>query len=221
MQYSQLSETSRSAFQHPLLQRANTPQRIRAFFTVTFIALSGWVVAQTLFSLSPFGQSHPFVALAIEFTWWLALLLVLFLIFKRATGRLTFCTHNLEIVERKLEEANGQITQKNMLLEQSIKDVWTARKRFLLPANVVATGHYQIQDLFGGYHDVYVRNRPGNHYLVCGCYVYQKEQICPHTIAAASLHLRMYSIFRQQSAGHHQERHPAWQPPRLVRYQGA
>ncbi len=191
------------SFQHPLAQLENTSKRLRLFFSTALIALLGWVVVQTLFSLSPFGRANPFLVLTIEFAWWLSLLAILSLLFHRVLGRLIASTHRLKGVEKHLEDANEQIVQKNLQLEQSIKDVWAARKRFALPAKVVAPGHYQIQDLFGDYRDVRVQNDVGSHKLVCDCYVYQKEHICPHIIAAASLHLRIWSILRQQN--HKQE----------------
>ena len=194
---------SHGSFQQPLAQLENTSQRLRLFFSTALIALLGWVVVQTLFSLSPFGRANPFLVLAIEFFWWLSLLGVLSLLFRRVLWGLVVSMHRLRGAEKRLEDANEQIVQKNVLLEQSIKDVWAARKRFTLPAKIIAPGHYQIQDLFGGYRDVRVQNDIGSHKLVCDCYVYQKEHICPHTIAAASLHLRIWSILRQQN--HKQE----------------
>ena len=187
------------SFQQPLAQLENTSQRLRHFFSTALLALLGWVIVQTLFSLSSFGQTYPFLVLAIEFVWWLSLLGVLSLLFRRVLWGLVISMRRLRGVEKRLEDANEQIVQKNILLEQSIKDVWAARKRFTLPAKVIAPGHYQIQDLFGGYRDVRVQNDIGSHKLVCDCYVYQKEHICPHTIAAASLHLRIWSILRQQN----------------------
>ena len=199
MQRSSPFSTAHDAFQHPLAQLEDTSKRLRLFFSTALVALLGWVVVQTLFSLSSFGRTNPFIVLIIEFFWWLSLLAVLAVLFRRVLGRLVVSTHMLKGVEKRLEDANEQIVQKNALLEQSIKDVWAARKRFTLPAKIVAPGHYQIQDLFGGYRDVHVQNDIGSHKLVCNCYVYQKEQICPHTIAAASLHLRIWSILRQKN----------------------
>ena len=199
MQHSSPVSASHGAFQHPLAQLENTSKRLRLFFITALVALLGWVVVQTLFSLSSFGRANPFIVLVIEFFWWLSLLAVLAVLFRRVLGRLVVSMHILKGVEERLEDANKQIAQKNALLEQSIKDVWAARKRFTLPAKVVAPGHYQIQDLFGGYRDVRVQNEIGNHKLVCDCYVYQKEHICPHTIAAASLHLLIWSILRQKN----------------------
>ncbi len=202
MQQSSPLSTPHESFQHPLAQLENTSQRLRFFFITALVALLGWVVVQTLFSLSPFGRANPFVVLAIEFVWWLSLLAVLAVLFRRVLARLIISTSTLKVVEQHLEDANEQIVQKNVLLEQSIKDVWASRKRFTLPAKVVNPGHYQIQDLFGGYRDVRVQNEIGSHKLVCECYVYQKDHICPHTIAAASLHLRIWSILRQKEYKH-------------------
>ncbi len=188
------------ASQQPLAQLEETYRRLRLFFSIALVALLGWVVVQTLFSVSPFGSTYPFLVLAIEFVWWLSLLTVLALLFKRVLVTLTASTRRVKVFEVQLENANRQITQKNALLEQSIKDVWAARKRFSLPAKIIEPGHYQIQDLFGGYRDVHVESESSSHKLVCACYVYEKEQICPHTIAAASLHLRLCSILRKEAS---------------------
>lgn len=184
------------AFQQRLLQLEDTSHKLQTFFLVALVALTGWVIVQTLFSLSPFGKAQPFIVLSIEFVWWFVLLALLAYLFKRVLSNLTFSTYNLRLVKQQLDTAHEEILQKNALLEQSIKDVWAARRRYSLPANVVSPGHYQIQDLFGGYRDVYVQNESGNHKLVCDCYVYKKDDICTHTIAAASLHLRICSILR-------------------------
>ncbi len=202
MQHSSPLSASDKAFQHPMAQLENTSKRLRLFFSTALIALLGWVVVQTLFSLSSFGRAYPFIVLTIEFFWWLSLLAVLAVLFRRVLGRLIISTRTLKDAEKRLEDANEQIVKKNILLEKSIKDVWAARKRFTMPAKVIAPGHYQIQDLFGGYRDVRVQNDIGSHKLVCDCYVFQKEHICPHTIAAASLHLRIWSILRQKNHKH-------------------
>ncbi len=184
------------AFQQRFIQLENTSRKLQTFFVVALVALTGWVIVQTAFSLSPFGKAQPFIVLCIEFVWWLSLLALLTYLFKRVLSKLTFSTYNLGLVKQQLDTAHEEIVRKNALLEQSIKDVWAARRRYSLPANVVSPGHYQIQDLFGGYRDVRVQNESGNHKLVCDCYVYKKDGICTHTIAAASLHLRICSILR-------------------------
>ena len=192
------TEVTTEALQQPFTQLEDTSRQLQSFFIVALIALVGWVIVQTLFSLSPFGKAQPFAVLAIEFVWWLSLLALLALIFKGVLRKLSFSTLSLKLVKKQLDIAHQEIMQKNALLEQSIKDVWAARKRFSLPANVVSPGHYQIQDLFGGYRDVRVQNELGGHKLVCDCYVYRKDGICTHTIAASSLHLRVFSIMRHQ-----------------------
>lgn len=186
------------AFQQRFAQLQNTSRKLQTFFLVALIALIGWVIVQTLFSMSPFGKAQPFIVLSIEFVWWLSLLTLLAYLFRRVLSNLTFSTYNLGLVKQQLDTAHEEILQKNVLLEQSIKDVWAARRRYSLPANVVSPGHYQIQDLFGGYRDVRVQNESGGHKLVCDCYVYKKDGICTHTIAAASLHLRICSILRHR-----------------------
>lgn len=184
-------------FRQRFAQLEDTSRKLQAFFLVALVALIGWVIVQTLFSLSPFGKAQPFIVLSIEFIWWFVLLALLAYLFNRVLSNLTFSTYNLGLVKQQLDTAHEEILQKNVLLEQSIKDVWAARRRYSLPANVVSPGHYQIQDLFGGYRDVRVQNESGGHKLVCDCYVYQKDGVCTHTIAAASLHLRICSIMQR------------------------
>jgi len=91
-------------------QRAN---RITRFVTVQLIALVGWIIVQSFFSLSPPGRSIPFaVTLVIEAIWWIATLVIMFLLFRRVYNRFVRAVLDLEEANRRLRE-----TTNNVLLE--------------------------------------------------------------------------------------------------------
>ena len=91
-------------------QRAN---RITRFVTVQLIALVGWIIVQSFFSLSSFGHTIPFaVTMVIEAIWWIATLVIMFLLFRREYSRFVRAVLDLEEANRRLRE-----TTNNVLLE--------------------------------------------------------------------------------------------------------
>ncbi len=91
-------------------QRAN---RITRFVTVQLIALVGWIIVQSFFSLSPLGRTIPFaVTMVIEAIWWIATLVIMFLLFRRVYSRFVQAVLDLEEANRRLRE-----TTNNVLLE--------------------------------------------------------------------------------------------------------
>ena len=87
--------------------------RVMRFVTVQLIALVGWIIVQSFFSLSSPGRTIPFgVIMMIEAVWWIATLVIMFLLFKREYNR--FVSAVLE-----LEEANNRLrkTTNNVLSE--------------------------------------------------------------------------------------------------------
>jgi hypothetical protein len=83
--------------QSTMRQKAN--QVIRFIF-VQFIAIVGWIIVQSIYSLSPLGRAIPFVLLTvIEGVWWIVFLVIMFLLFRREYNR--FVQSAVE-----LEEAN-------------------------------------------------------------------------------------------------------------------
>ncbi len=91
-------------------QRAN---RITRFVTVQLIALVGWIIVQSFFSLSSFGRTIPFaVTMVIEAIWWIATLVIMFLLFRREYSRFVRAVLDLEEANRRLRE-----TTNNVLLE--------------------------------------------------------------------------------------------------------
>ncbi len=91
-------------------QRAN---RITRFVTVQLIALVGWIIVQSFFSLSSLGRTVPFaVTMVIEAIWWIATLVIMFLLFRREYSRFVRAVLDLEEANRRLRE-----TTNNVLLE--------------------------------------------------------------------------------------------------------
>jgi hypothetical protein len=91
-------------------QRAN---RITRFVTVQLIALVGWIIVQSFFSLSSLGRTIPFaVTMVIEAIWWIATLVIMFLLFRREYSRFVRAVLDLEDANRRLRE-----TTNNVLLE--------------------------------------------------------------------------------------------------------
>jgi hypothetical protein len=91
-------------------QRAN---RITRFVTVQLIALVGWILVQSFFSLSPLGRTIPFaVTMVIEAIWWIATLVIMFVLFRREYNRFVQAVLELEEANRRLRE-----TTNNVLLE--------------------------------------------------------------------------------------------------------
>ena len=91
-------------------QRAN---RVTRFVTVQLIALVGWIIVQSFFSLSPLGRTIPFaLTMLIEAIWWIATLVIMFLLFKREYDRFVQAVLDLEEANRRL-----RVTTNNVLLE--------------------------------------------------------------------------------------------------------
>jgi hypothetical protein len=91
-------------------QRAH---RVKRFVTVQLIALVGWIIVQSFFSLSPLGRTIPFVlTMVIEAIWWIATLVIMFLLFKREYDRFVQAVLELEEANRRL-----RVTTNNVLLE--------------------------------------------------------------------------------------------------------
>ncbi len=100
--------------------------RITRFLTVQLIALIGWIIVQSTFSLSPLGRTIPFtVTMVIEAIWWIATLIIMFLLFKREYNRFVQAVLELDAANKRLRE-----TTNNILLElrnQSNRDERSSR----------------------------------------------------------------------------------------------
>lgn len=105
-------------------QRAN---RITRFVTVQLIALVGWIIVQSFFSLSSPGRTIPFaVTMVIEAIWWIATLVIMFLLFRREYNRFVRAVLDLEEANRRLRE-----TTNNVLLE--LRNQGNQEERILKP----------------------------------------------------------------------------------------
>ena len=84
--------------------------RITRFVTVQLIALVGWIIVQSFFSLSPLGHTIPFaVTLVIEAIWWIATLVIMFFLFKREYNRFVQAVLELENANKRLRETTNDI----------------------------------------------------------------------------------------------------------------
>jgi hypothetical protein len=98
-----------------LLTMRQRSRRITWFLTVQLIALVGWILVQSFFSVSALGRTIPFaVTIVIEAIWWIATLVIMFLLFRREYNSFVNAVLELEEANRKLRRATS-----NFLLEQS------------------------------------------------------------------------------------------------------
>ena len=90
-------------------ERAN---RISSFVTVQLIALIGWIIVQTLFFVTPISNSLPFLLkMIIETIWWIATLVIMYVLFKRIYDRFVQSVLNLEDANRRLRKAASDLLQ--------------------------------------------------------------------------------------------------------------
>ena len=90
-------------------------RRITWFVTVQLIALVGWILVQSFFSLSALGRTIPFsVTIVIEAIWWIATLVIMFFLFKREYNGFVKAVLELEDANKSLRRATN-----NFLLEGS------------------------------------------------------------------------------------------------------
>src|SRR5439155_7294108 len=97
-----------------LLTMRQRARRITWFVTVQLIALVGWIFVQSFFSLSALGHTIPFaVTIVIEAIWWIATLVIMFLLFKREYNGFVKAVLELEEANKSLRKATN-----DFLLEQ-------------------------------------------------------------------------------------------------------
>jgi hypothetical protein len=97
-----------------LLTMRQRSRRITWFLTVQLIALVGWILVQSFFSLSAPGRNIPFaVTIVIEAIWWIATLVIMFLLFKREYNGFVKAVLELEEANKSLRRATN-----DFLLEQ-------------------------------------------------------------------------------------------------------
>ena len=97
--------------------------RLARFIVVQFIALVGWIIVQTIYSLSPLGRAIPFVLLTvIEGVWWIVLLGIMLLLFRREYN--SFVQSALDV-----EEANKVLKGGTNILLAQLKDQRAQQER--------------------------------------------------------------------------------------------
>ena len=90
-------------------------RRITWFVTVQLIALVGWILVQSFFSLSALGRTIPFaITIVIEAIWWIATLVIMFLLFRREYNGFVQAVLELEEANKRLRRATS-----SFLLERS------------------------------------------------------------------------------------------------------
>ncbi len=81
---------------------------ITRFAIVQLIALVGWIIVQSLFSLSPLGHSLPFaVMIVVEAIWWIATLLIMFYLFRRIYNSFVQAVLDLEDANKRLRSSTN------------------------------------------------------------------------------------------------------------------
>ena len=84
--------------------------RVTWFLTVQLIALIGWIIVQSFFSLSPLGQNLGFTpTIVVEAIWWIATLVIMFVLFKREYNSFVKAALDLEQADRKLRDTTNNI----------------------------------------------------------------------------------------------------------------
>lgn len=85
-------------------------RRVAEFLTVQLIALIGWIIVQSTFSLSPLGRTLSFeVTIVVEAIWWIATLVIMFLLFKRVYDRFVQAALDLETADRRLRQSTNEL----------------------------------------------------------------------------------------------------------------
>ena len=85
-------------------------QRVSWFVTVQLIALIGWIIVQSTFTLSPLGRNISFpVIMVIETIWWIATLVIMFLMFRRLYNNFMRAALDLEEANKRLRDTTNSI----------------------------------------------------------------------------------------------------------------
>lgn len=94
---------------------ANQRSRLFQFVTVQIIALIGWIIVQSFFSLSPLSHTIPLpVLLIVETVQWIATLVIMFVLFRREYNRFVQAVLELEEAKKRLREAENREVRRNI-----------------------------------------------------------------------------------------------------------
>lgn len=84
--------------------------RVRRFLTVQLIALIGWIIVQSFFSLTPPGRAIPYtITIFIEAIWWIVTLIIMFLLFKQEYDNFVKTVLDLEEADKRLRGMTNNI----------------------------------------------------------------------------------------------------------------
>ena len=96
-------------------------QHITRFATIQFIALVGWIIVQSFFSLSSPGRTLPFaLMIVVETVWWIATLVIMFLLFQREYNYFVHSALEVEEANSSLRRVTNQMLLS--LQEQRIRE---------------------------------------------------------------------------------------------------
>ena len=96
-------------------------QRVSRFVIVQFIALVGWIIVQSSFSLTSLGRTIPFsVMMVVEAIWWIVTLAIMYYLFRRVYRSFAQSAFDLEDANRKLREATNQILAQVQIKDQGM-----------------------------------------------------------------------------------------------------
>ena len=92
------------------LDMSQRAHKITYFVTVQLIALIGWIIVQSFFSLSSPGRTIPFpVIMIIETIWWIATLVIMFVLFRREYNSFVRAVLDLEEANKRLRQTTNEI----------------------------------------------------------------------------------------------------------------
>ena len=84
--------------------------KVRRSLTVQLIALIGWIIVQSFFSLTPPGRAIPYsITIVIEAIWWIVTLVIMFLLFKQEYDNFVKAVLDLEEANRRLRAMTNNI----------------------------------------------------------------------------------------------------------------
>jgi hypothetical protein len=78
--------------------------RVSYFVTVQLIALVGWIIVQSLFTLTVLSTVPFAIVMVIETIWWIATLVIMFVLFRRVYNGFVQSVLELEEANRRLRE---------------------------------------------------------------------------------------------------------------------
>ena len=84
--------------------------KVRRFLTVQLIALIGWIIVQSFFSLTSPGRAIPYtITISVEAIWWIATLVIMYLLFKQVYDNFVKAVLDLEEANRRLRGMTNNI----------------------------------------------------------------------------------------------------------------